>query len=605
MAKIKVSDYIAKFIADAGVSHVFMISGGGNMHLIDSIGKEKKLTYVCNHHEQSCAMAAEAYSRVTDNLGVCIVTTGPGATNALTGVIGAWLDSIPVLYISGQVKRVDLGQLQGLRAMGVQEVDVVDMVKPVVKYVKLVLEPQEIKYHLSKAIFMAKSGRPGPAWLDIPLDVQGAFVEEELLPEFNSNKEQLSLKPSISGLEQLVAKSIELLKSAKRPVIIAGHGIRLSKARQEFRKLVELLKIPVLTSMSAHDLIPSDSPFFVGRHGGFGDRAGNFAVQNADLILSIGARNHLWNIGYQYELFARKAKKIVVDIDEAELNKKTLRPDLSILADANQFICEMSAQLEKTNLPSISEWTRICLNWKQKYPVLTEEYKNQKKYVNSYFFTDRLSNYMTEGEQVVLADGTAFTGTLQAIKIKQDQRIYYNVGCASMGWCLPASIGVAFAKQQKRVILITGDGSIMMNLQELQTIKHYNLPVKIFILNNNGYLAIKNTQKSFFKGNLVASTPESGVSFPSFKKIAEAFELPYLSMKDNSEVSPVILKALEVKGPVLCEIFMDPEQTLYPKITSLQKEDGTMVSKPLEDMYPFLDRQEFLKNMIIPPVNVD
>ncbi len=572
------------------------------MYLVDSLGKSKRLKYICNHHEQASAMAAEAYARATQNIGVCVVTTGPGATNALTGVIGCWLDSIPALIISGQVKRADLGQLQGLRSLGVQEVNALDMAKPVVKYAALVLKPEEVLYHLEKAVFSAKTGRPGPSWIDIPLDVQGALVEEGDLKHFDAMAE--GLKPvENSNLSEMVSKTIAMIETAKRPVIIAGHGIRVANARGVFKGLIEKLKIPVLTSMSAHDLLESSHPLFAGRHGGFGDRAGNFAVQNSDLVLSIGARNHLWNIGYQYEMFARGAKKIVVDIDPGELNKKTLVPDLPILSDAKDFMEELTKKLDDNNLPDISEWRDRCLDWRKKYPVLTEEYKNQKKYVNSYYFTDVLSDIMQEGEQVVLADGTAFTGTLQAIKIKKQQRIYYNVGCASMGWCLPAAIGVAFARAPKQVILITGDGSIMMNLQELQTISHYQLPIKIFLLNNSGYLAIKNTQNSFFEGNLVASTPESGVSFPSFKKISEAFKLPYLKMEKHEEVAGIIKQALDTNGPVLCEIFMDPEQTLFPKVTSLTKPDGTIISKPLEDMYPFLERQEFLSNMIIKPYN--
>lgn len=605
MNKIKVSDYIAEYIANLGIKHVFMISGGGNMHLVDSFGKNTHFQYVCNHHEQASAIAAEAYARANENLGVCLVTTGPGGTNTLTGVIGAWLDSIPTLFISGQVKRNDIGYLEGLRAQGVQEINIVDMVRPVSKYAELVLEPEKIKYYLEKAVFLAKSGRPGPVWLDIPLDVQCALVDTETMDSFDPGKDGIGIKPEYSDLSNLVGKTLELLKSSKRPVLIVGHGIRLANARKELTELVEALQIPVLTSMSAHDLMVSDDPLFAGRHGGFGDRGGNFTVQNADLILSIGARNHLWNIGYQYELFAREAKKIVVDIDAAELNKKTLKPDLPILADAKVFMKEMLQQLKTVELPDVQDWKKKCINWKNKYPVLTEEYINQKNFVNSYYFTNELSNLMEDGDQIVLADGTAFTGTLQAIKIKKDQRVYYNVGCASMGWCLPAAIGVAFAKNPKRVILITGDGSIMMNLQELQTIRHYNLPIKIFVLNNGGYLAIKNTQNSFFSGNLVASNPESGVSFPNFKKISEAFELPYENIENHVNLGETIEKVLCADGPMVCEIFMDPNQTLYPKITSLKREDGTMVSKPLEDMFPFMERNEFFENMIVPPVNFD
>ena len=602
MAQVKVSDFVAKFIAEQGVTHVFMISGGGNMHLIDSIGNNPDLTYVCNHHEQACAIAAESYARATENLGVCLATTGPGAVNALSGLIGAWLDSIPTLYISGQVKRHDIGQLSGLRALGVQEVNIVDMARSVTKYAELIMEPTDIKYHLQKAVFLAKAGRPGPVWLDIPLDVQAVMVEESDLKEFDPKKEILAEKPNLN-LEASVKKTLEYLRFSQRPVIIAGHGVRLAKAHEEFIKLAEACQIPVLTAMSAHDLIPSGHPLFAGRHGGFGDRAGNFAVQNADLILTIGSRNHLWNIGYQYELFGRGAKKIVVDIDPAELSKKTLRPDLAICADAKEFILGLLFQVKAGSLPDISPWRKRCQAWLKKYPVVLEEYKKDFGYVNSYYFTQVLSQIMPEGEQVVLADGTAFTGTLQAIFIKPNQRVYYNVGSAAMGWDLPAAIGVCFAKNKKRVVTIAGDGSIMLNIQELQTIKHHNLPIKIFLLNNQGYLAIRNTQNAFFQGRLVASGESSGVSFPDFKKLFKSFGIPYIAMHENSEAFKVIAEVLAAEGPVACEIFMDPNQTLYPKITSVKKPDGAMVSKPLEDMFPFLDRKEFKENMIVPPVN--
>ncbi|MCF7843474.1 thiamine pyrophosphate-binding protein [Candidatus Gracilibacteria bacterium] len=603
--KKKLSDFIVDHIVDLGVKHVFMISGGGNMHLVNSFGSNEKIDYVCNHHEQACAISAEAYARVNENLGVCLVTTGPGATNTITGVVGAWLDSIPTLYISGQVKCADIGHTSGLRALGVQEVNTIGTIKDITKYSVMITRPEKIKYHLEKAIFLAKSGRPGPVWLDIPLDVQNAMVDIENLESFDYKKENLEIKPEGLFLSKNVSAVIEMVKKSERPIIIAGHGIRLALARKEFSELVDLLKIPVITAMSAHDLVTTDNNLFAGRHGSFGDRAGNFAVQNADLIITIGARNHLWNVGYQYELFARNAKNVVVDIDKDELSKKTLKPDLPILSDAKEFIKEMILQLKGDSVGNFSNWNTRCLNWRTKYPVLTDEYINQKEHVNSYYFTDVLSDLMKEGEQIVLANGTAFTGTLQAIKIKKDQRVHYNVGCASMGWCLPAAIGVFFAGKPERVILVTGDGSIMMNLQELQTIKHHNLPIKIFLLNNNGYLAIKNTQNSFFNGHVVAATPETGVSFPDFEGIANAFGLGYEKIENHNETEFKVKKVLDSSGPVLCEIFMDQNQTLYPKVSSLKREDGTILSKPLEDMFPFLDREEFLENMIIPPVNLE
>jgi len=602
MAKVKVSDFIIDYIASQGVRHIFLISGGANMHLVDSVAKNNSVKYVCNHHEQASAMAAESYGRLTGNLGVCMVTVGPAATNTLTGVAGAWLDSIPALYISGQVRRDIMLTGKNLRQMGVQEINIIDMVRPITKYAEVVMEPEDIKYHLQKAIFLAKNGRPGPVFLDIPSDIQAMTIEESEMREFNSKSEGLEIK-SPENFFALIKQTLNLIAKAKRPVIFAGNGIRLVKAQSDFLKLAETLNIPVLTSMSAHDLISSDHRLAIGRPGVFGDRAGNFAIQNCDLLLSIGARHHLWNIGYTFQAFARGAKKIVVDIDEAELKKKSVIPDLPINADAGEFIKELLTESFKNQvvLPIIQSWVTQCQEWKAKYPVVMPEYKNEKDFVNSYYFTDQLSKHLPEKAIVLTGVGTSFTGTLQSIKIKQGQELHCNMGCASMGWDLPAAIGASFAKGEKDIVLITGEGSIMMNLQELQTISYYKLPIKIFLLNNNGYLAIKNTQNSFFAGNLAAVDENSGLNFPKFVKIADTFGFAYESIKNHQDqLEEKIEKVLNYKGPIICEIFMSPNQPLVPKVFSQKNPDGTMISKPLEDMYPFLDREEFKKNMFIP-----
>lgn len=597
MAKIKVSDLIIDYIASLKVKHVFLISGGGNMHLVDSAAKSSKLKYICNHHEQACSMAAESYGRVGGNLGVCITTVGPAATNILTGVMGAWTDSIPTLYICGQVKRDNMITGTRLRQLGVQEINITDIARPITKYCEAVLEAGDVKYHLEKAVYLAKTGRPGPVLLDIPSDIQSMEVEESELRKFNPEQEGLSIaKPDLFGQ---ISTLLEWLKAAKRPVIFAGHGIRLAKARKEFLELVEKLKIPILTSMSAHDLVPSDHPLYVGRPGVFGDRAGNFAIQNSDLLISIGARHHLWNIGYTYKAFARVAKKAVVDIDAEELKKKTVIPDLAIKSDAKFFIEEFNKQA--TPVAGSKDWLQRCLLWKERYPVVNPEYKNEKKFVNSYYFTQMLSEQLPEGEIIMTGVGTSFTGTLQCFKIKKLQQLNCNVGCASMGYDLPSAIGAWFAAGKERIILITGDGSIMLNLQELQTIFHYKIQVKIFLLNNQGYLAIKNTQNSFFAGNLAAVDEKSGLSFPSFAKVAETFGLGYVSMRNHQEMAEKITETLNWPGPVICDINMSPTQPLLPKVFSEKLPDGTMVSKPLEDMYPFLDRQEFKENMFIEP----
>lgn len=594
MAKIKISDFIINYVASLGVRHVFLIPGGGNINLVDSAAKSTLLTYVCNHHEQACAMAAESYGRTGGNIGVCITTLGPASTNIITGVMGAWTDSVATLYLCGQVKRDNMITGTRLRQLGVQEINIADIAKPITKYSEVVLEPMDIKYHLQKAIYLAKSGRPGPVLLDIPSDVQALEVEESELREFDAHKEGLVVEES-SHLQEEVASVIDLLKNAKRPVIFAGHGIRLAKAEKEFLSLVEKLNVPVLTTMSALDIIPSDNALFIGRPGVFGDRAGNFAIQNADLLLSIGARHHLWNIGYAYDTFASAAKKVVVDIDEAELTKKTVTPDISIKADAKDFILELEKQVGQLDV--VKDWHARCLIWKEKYPVVLPEYKDEKEYVNSYYFTQALSEKLEEGEIIMTGVGTAFTGTLQSFKAKKDQRLHCSVGCASMGYDLPSAIGAWFATGKKRIILLTGEGSIMMNLQELQTISHYKIPVKIFLFNNNGYLAIKNTQNSFFGGRLAAVSEETGVSFPSFEKVADTFGIKYFKMENQNNMSEKIEEVLACEGPVICDIHMSPTQPLLPKVYSEKLPDGTMVSRPLEDMFPFLDRDEFLKNM--------
>ena len=598
--KKKVSDFIIDYVASLGVEHVFLVSGGGNIHLLDSAAKSSKLGYVCNHHEQACAMAAESYGRVGGNFGVCITTLGPASTNTVTGIMGAWTDSISTLYLCGQVKRDNMITGTHLRQLGVQEINIADIARPITKYSEVVLDPLDIKYHLQKAIFLATTGRPGPVLLDIPSDVQAVEVEESNLREFNAQEEGLSLVENVN-LPSQVETLLGWIKQSKRPVIFAGHGIRLSKAEKEFLELVEKLKIPVLTSMTAHDIIPTNHPLCIGRPGVFGDRAGNFAVQNADLLISIGARHHLWNIGYAYTSFAREAKKVVVDIDINELNKKTITPDLPINTDAKLFIEEVNKQASLINSPS-EDWLKSCQKWKEKYPVVLPEYKNEKNYVNSYYFTKLLSDKLNEGEIIMAGVGTSFTGTIQSFNVKKGQRLHYSVGCASMGYDLPSAIGAWFATKKERIILITGDGSIMMNIQELQTISHYKIPVKIFLLNNNGYLAIKNTQNSFFNGDLAAVDPKTGVSFPSFAKVADTFGLGYIKMENHDGIDEKINQVLNYDGPVICDINMSPDQPLLPKVYSEKLADGTMISKPLEDMFPFLDRQEFLENMYIDPL---
>jgi|SRR3989339_6524 len=592
--KVKVSDYIAKFISNLGVKHVFLISGGCNVQMIDSIAKNNKLKYICNHHEQASAMAAESYSRINRNIGVCMVTVGPGLTNTITGIAGAWLDSIPVLYISGQVKRDNMIGSSGLRQLGVQEVDAPNLVKSITKYAISVLDPKDIRYHLEKAVYLAKSGRPGPVLIDVPSDIQSCVVDTDELVSYKSDEDEAFVNNELS---QKISDFKKMVSAAKRPLLFVGHGIRLAKGEDVLMRVIEKLQIPVITSMSAHDLMPSEHGLYVGRPGVFGDRAGNFAVQNCDLLISVGVRHHLWNVGYNYNDFAKKAKKIIVDIDKLELSKKTIHADLPINVDAKVFLNKVLVAIKDREWKDSDGWVNHCVSWKKKYPVVLPEYKNEKNFVNSYYFTQVLGSLLKERDIILTGVGTSFTATLQCFKIKKNQRLISNVGCAAMGYDLPAAIGACFANDKKRVILITGDGSIMMNIQELQTIKHHNLPIKIFLLNNQGYLAIRNTQNSFFKGDLEASDPSSGVSFPDFKKVVSAFDIQYSRLNNHKNIEKKIDKVLKSKGPVVCEINMSAVQPLIPKVFSMKKSDGSMDSKSIEDMYPFLNREEYLKNI--------
>lgn len=602
--KVKLADYIAAFITKLGVRDVFMVTGGGSMHLNESIGSNPKLRYLCNLHEQASAMAAEGYARLK-GLGVCIVTTGPGGTNTITGVAGAWQDSIPTLYISGQVKRETMVPKRSpLRQLGVQEINIVEIVKSITKYAVVVDRPEEIKHHLEKAVYLATTGRPGPVWLDVPLDVQASYIDVDNLPGFNRQIQQPLFNKSL--LSKQIFQTLDLLQKAERPVILAGGGIRLAKAQKTFLNLVKKAGIPVLTAMSANDLIASDNKLFFGRPGAFGgNRPGNFILQNTDLLISIGARLHLWTIGFDYKNLARGAKKIIVDIDEAELRKPTIKPDIAVQADVKVFIEEFQRQSKAMQFPSWEKWLTYCRKVKQQYPVVLPEYKNQKRFVNYYYFVDVLSDVLRKGEIVVTAVGTSFSATAQAMKIKPEQRLIYNVGCASMGYGLPAAIGVCLANNKKRTICLEGDGSIQMNIQELQTVVHYKLPLKIFVINNDGYLSIRTTQDAYFNSHYVGSNPKTGVSSPDFGKVAKAFGIPFLRIKNHKGLRRKIKRVLDLKGPVLCEIMMDPKQLLIPKSTSMVKPNGQVIAKPLEDMYPFLPRDEFYSNMLIKPIDED
>jgi len=598
---IKVSDYVVKYLADEGIRHIFMITGGGAMHLNDSIGREKRIQYVCNHHEQASAMAAEAYARIAGELSVVCVTTGPGGTNALTGVLGQWLDSIPVLYVSGQVRYDTTVPSTGLplRQLGDQEGDIIALVKPITKYSVMVTDAKTIRYHLEKAIYLAKSGRSGPVWLDIPLNIQSAMIDENNLLPYNTSEDAINFDEHLTNnqIHEIIAR----MREAKRPVILGGAGIRLAQACGVFRDVVNKLNIPVLVAWDAIDLLPSDHALNFGRPSTLGQRGANFIFQNADLLLNIGCRMNVRQIGYTFESVAREAYKISVDIDDIELKKQTFKPDLAVHADAKYFLKALDKKTGDAKGPERSEWMAWCRQRRDLYPVVLPEYYENKEKVNPYVFCDGLSDYLYEDDVMVSSNGAACVMPIQTVRLKNGQRHLVNSGCAAMGYGLPAAIGACFAHNRKRVICFEGDGSIQLNIQELQTLVHHQLPVKIFIFDNQGYLSIRTTQMNFFNGNLVGEGPESGVSFPDMVKIATAYGIPSFQIGDHEEITEIIGQTLNTAGPALCVVLMQPDQLFAPRVSSQRLPDGRMVSKPLEDMYPFLDREEFLSNMIIPP----
>ena len=598
---MKVSDYLAARVAQLGVKHVFMVSGGGAMHLNDSFGRSSELQYICNHHEQACAMAVEGYARTNGNIGVAIVTSGPGGTNTITGVLGAWLDSIPALFISGQIKYGTTVESTGLplRQLGDQEANIVAIVQSITKYAVMVKDPHAIRYHFDKAVALARTGRPGPVWLDVPLDVQAALIDPETLPAYDPAEDRIHF--NLEEVKVQAAAIIERIREAKRPVLLAGNGIRLSGGIDTFHEVIELLNIPVQTAIGAHDLIWSDHKLFFGRPSVTGDRSSNFIIQNSDVLLSLGSRLGVRQVTYLYKAFARDAYKIAVDIDPHELQKPTIFPDMRVHCDAKILLEELAHQLRSKPIAPKQEWMEWCTIRRQRYPSVVPEYRAVTDHVNSYHFIEVLSKLMSPSDVIVLGDGTANTCTFQAISLKKGQRLFTNSGCASMGYDLPAAVGACFANGKKQVICITGDGSIHLNIQELQTIMHHRLPIKIFVLNNDGYLAIRTTQDAYFGGHYVASDPSSGVTLPDFVKIAEAYGLATARIANHRGMEKTLQTVLNHPGPILCELNMSPTQTLYPKLASEIRPDGTMVSKPLEDMFPFLTREEFMENMIIKP----
>lgn len=598
---IKLSDYLFHLMSQENIKDVFVLPGGGAMHLVDSLGKEKGMKSICCLHEQGGAIAAEAYAQYKNDFGVVLVTTGPGSTNALTGVLSAWFESVPLLVISGQVKTPDMIGDRGVRQMGIQEAATIPIVESITKYAVTITEPDSILYHFQKAVYLAKTGRQGPVWLDIPLDVQGAIVDENSLKSFDPNELN---ENSLKVQDQDILKVIDLINQAERPVILAGHGIKLANAREDFIKLIETLNIPVLTTWKTIDLLPEDHPLFMGRPGSIASRYANYIQQNSDLFISIGARLDLAQTGYNHHLFARGAKKVIIDIDENEINKLNMDIDISIVSDAKGFIGELTEKKASIKTKDLSQWFNWSKELTEKYPIILPEHKREDStFVNPYMLVDILSDLMKEGDVLVPgSSGNCSEIPSQAFRVKKHQRVINSPSLGAMGFGLPASIGVCIASGMANTVSIIGDGGFQLNIQELQSISGLQLPIKSLVLNNNGYGSIQVTQNRYFEGRKVCSDPESGLTLPDFKKIADAYGLKYVKIENHRGIKEKLQEILELTEPVLCEIMLDPDQFTLPKLSSAVNADGKIVSKPLEDLAPFLDRDEFHRNMLIDPV---
>lgn len=586
---MKLSDYVIDYLADLGVRHVFLITGGAVMNLVDSFRKNDRIDYVCVQHEQAGAMAAEAYSRVTKNLGVAMTTSGPGATNLITGICCAYFDSIPTLYITGQV---NTGESKGeckVRQIGFQETDIVEMVKSVTKFAAQVSDPQKIKYCLDKAVHLAKSGRPGPVLLDIPMDIQRVEIDPDKLESFVPEEKTINTKEIDNDLEQI----LELIEKSERPLVLFGAGVKLAKAEAEAEEFIEKSGLPFTMSWAAVDLFGHDHPLFSGTFGVSATRYGNFTVQNADFLLVIGSRLDTRQTGGRPSTFAPQAKKVFVDIDPAEMHKKRgLESDLAVISDAKNFLTKINKKVEKIKKPEIAAWLSQIKTWKEKYPICLPEYKEQKEKVNIYYFMKVLSEESNPADVVITDAGGNLTWTMQGFAVKGGQQLFSAFGHSPMGYSLPAAIGASFALDKKPIICIIGDGGIQINIQELQTIFYYRLPIKIFVINNNSYGIIKQFQDVWLESRYEASCPEKGCSFPDFIKVARAYGIATEVIEKHIDLKDKIKKVLAANEPILCDVRIPSDQKIIPKLE---------FGRPIEDSVPLLDRDEFSANMIVKP----
>ncbi|MBR6665228.1 MAG: thiamine pyrophosphate-binding protein [Lachnospiraceae bacterium] len=603
--KIRLADYVADFLVAHGVKDVFSVVGGGAMHLNDALGHHRGLKVTYNHHEQACAIAAEAYARLDNRIAAVCVTTGPGGTNALTGVLGGWLDSIPMFIISGQVRYDTTARYAlsytgiSLRSLGDQEYDIVKSVEPMTKYATMIEEAKQIRYALEKGWHLATTGRPGPVWIDIPVNYQGCYIETDELEGYNSNTEEDFVPPEVE--EDIIQQVLTKIRKAKRPVFYAGYGIRLSGAYEHFRSVIKKLNIPIVTYWNAIDLIEDENTLYCGRAGNMGDRPGNWAIQNADLILAVGTRISIRQVGYNWKTWAREAEVIMVDVDKAELKKPTIHVEMPIWADAKDFLSKLDKMAEvKIDVKTV--WNETCQRWKKEYPVVMPHQEDiSRDRTNVYAFIRYMSSKLPKNSLTAVSNGACCVVGSQAYVIQEGSRFTNNNAVASMGYGLPAAIGTCIGSGGRETICLEGDGSIMMNLQELQTIITNKLPIKIFLINNGGYHSIRITQTNLFDKKFVGIGRDSGdLSFPCYRKIAEAFGFSYYCAHNNSEMQEVVDAVLKLDGMVFCEIFTDIEQVWEPKSSTKRLQDGTLISPPLEDLAPFLPKEELEAQMFIP-----
>jgi len=595
---MKLTDYVIDFLVEQGVYNVFGLTGGAVVHLFDSANKNHAMEPIFCHHEQAAALAAVSYARIKNGLGAAIITTGPGCTNAITGVLSAWQDSIPCIFISGQTRKEHTSHGTALRQLGSQEFDIISIVKYITKYAMIVEEAERVRYHLEKAVYLAREGRPGPVWIDIPLNFQWEDIDPDILPGFKPSRMK-KYNPPPKSVAQWCRQCYNLLAVASRPLLLAGYGIRLAHAEKEFRQILEILQIPFISSWTASDIISTSHPLYLGRLGVTGQRGANLAVQNCDLLICIGSHLSIPLTGTMFGAFAREAKIVMVDIDEVELTFKTVRVDFPIRCDAKIFLQEMFIQADQNAHKDICWWRDKCSHY-QKYNRISYEWRKQKKYVNPYVFMDTLSDLTGEGEVIVVdGGGTNLYTSFQAFKVKERQRLTLSSGICAMGTGLPESVGACFANHKKPTICLIGDGSLQLNIQELQTIIHHDLPIKIFVMNNDGYLAIRHTQAAFLDSNFSGSCANGGMSLPNPTKVAKAYGLKTTTINNHSELKEKILWALQEPGPILCEVMVSPDQQLIPQQGWDKNPDGTFSPRSLEDMYPYLDRKEFSKNMIV------